>query len=74
MTGPVRFHDLRHTYAALMVAAGAHPKYLQAQMGHSSIRVSLDLYGHLFPDANRSVLAELDRLVEREPPDASITL
>ncbi len=64
MTGPVRFHDLRHTYAALMVAAGAHPKYLQAQMGHSSIRVSLDLYGHLFPDANRSVLAELDRLVE----------
>jgi len=70
----VRFHDLRHTYAALRVAAGAHPKYLQAQMGHSSIRVSLDLYGHLFPDANRSVLAELDRLVEREPPDASITL
>ncbi|MGH3428888.1 MAG: tyrosine-type recombinase/integrase, partial [Mycobacteriales bacterium] len=51
-----RFHDLRHTYAALMVAAGAHPKYLQAQMGHSSIRVTLDLYGHLFPDANRGVL------------------
>jgi integrase len=72
--GPVRFHDLRHTYAALMVAAGAHPKYLQAQMGHSSIRVTLDLYGHLFPDANRSVLAELDRLIEREPPEASITL
>jgi integrase len=38
-----RFHDLRHTYAALMVAAGAHPKYLQAQMGRSSIRVTLDL-------------------------------
>ena len=72
--GPVRFHDLRHTYAALMVAAAAHPKYLQAQMGHSSIRVTLDLYGHLYADANRSVLAELDRLVEREPPDASITL
>jgi integrase len=71
--GPVRFHDLRHTYAALMVAAGAHPRYLQAQMGYSSIRVTLDLYGHLFPDANRSVLAELDRLVEREPPDLSIT-
>jgi integrase len=34
----LRFHDLRHTYAALMVAAGVHPKYLQAQMGHSSIR------------------------------------
>jgi integrase len=57
-----RFHDLRHTYAALMVAAGAHPKYLQAQMGHSSIRVTLDLYGHLFPDANRGVLDTLDEL------------
>ena len=45
-----------------MVAAGAHPKYLQAQMGHSSIHVTLDLYGHLFPDANRGVLESLDAL------------
>lgn len=58
----LRFHDLRHTYAALMVAAGAHPKYLQAQMGHSSIRVTLDRYGHLFPDANRAILGALDAL------------
>jgi len=64
--GPVRFHDLRHTYATLMVAAGAHAKYLQAQMGHASIRVTLDLYGHLYPDANRTVLRELDRLID--PP------
>ena len=63
-----RFHDLRHTYAALMVAAGAHPKYLQAQMGHSSIRVTLDLYGHLFPDANRGVLETLDALTAPSTP------
>ena len=63
-----RFHDLRHTYAALMVAAGAHPKYLQAQMGHSSIRVTLDLYGHLFPDANRGVLDALDALTTPSTP------
>ena len=62
--GPVRFHDLRHTYATLMVAAGAHAKYLQAQMGHASIRITLDLYGHLYPDANRTVLRELDRLID----------
>ena len=67
LTG-VRFHDLRHTYAALMVAAGAHPKYLQAQMGHSSIRVTLDLYGHLFPDANRGVLDTLDELTAPSTP------
>src|SRR6266540_4146555 len=63
-----RFHDLRHTYAALMVAAGAHPKYLQAQMGHSSISVTLDLYGHLFPDANRGVLDALDELTAPSTP------
>jgi len=37
---PLRFHDLRHTYAAPMVAAGAHPKLLQAQLGHTSINVT----------------------------------
>jgi integrase len=51
MTGPahrrsgldrLHFHDLRHTYAALMIAAGANPKYLQAQMGQASIKVTLD--------------------------------
>jgi integrase len=64
LTG-LRFHDLRHTYAALMVRAGAHPKYLQAQMGHSSIKVTLDRYGHLLPDENRVVLEALDAIVKR---------
>jgi integrase len=62
---PLRFHDLRHTYAALMVAAGAHhPKLLQAQLGHTSIKVTLNTYGHLFPDAFADVGPALDRLVE----------
>ena len=54
----LRIHDLRHTCAALLVAQGAHPKAIQAHLGHSSIQVTLDLYGHLFPD-------EMDRLAER---------
>jgi hypothetical protein len=56
-----------------MVAAGAHPKYLQAQMGHSSIRVTLDLYGHLFPDANRGVLDALDALTAPSTPHRANT-
>jgi integrase len=60
---PLRFHDLRHTYAALMVAAGAHPKLLQAQLGHTSINVTLNTYGHLFPDAFADVGSALDSLV-----------
>ncbi len=51
-----------------MVAAGAHPKYVQAQIGHSSIRVTLDLYGHLFPDANRGVLDSLDAITAPSKP------
>jgi integrase len=58
------FHDLRHTYATLMIRAGAHPKYLQSQMGHTSVKTTIDLYGHLIPDANRLVLTSLDQLVQ----------
>ncbi len=46
-----------------MVAAGAHPKLLHAQMGHTTIAITLDLYGHLYPDPFVDVGAELDRLV-----------
>jgi integrase len=74
---PLRFHDLRHSYAALMVAAGAHPKLLQAQLGHTSINVTLNTYGHLFPDAFTDVGPALDRLVEtgrKAIPTAGATL
>jgi integrase len=59
---PFRFHDLRHTYVALLIAAGAHPKWLQAQLGHSSISQTLDRYGHLFPDASEPFMQRLDDL------------
>lgn len=54
----VRIHDLRHTCVALLVEQGAHPKAIQAHLGHSSITVTLDRYGHLFPD-------NLERLADR---------
>ena len=57
---PLRFHDLRHTYAALMVQANVHPKMLQAQLGHASIAVTLNTYGHLFPDAFADVAGALE--------------
>ena len=50
----------RHTYAALMVQANVHPKMLQAQLGHASIAVTLNTYGHLFPDAFADVADALD--------------
>ncbi len=50
-----RFHDLRHTSVALAIAAGAHPKAIQMRMGHSSITVTLDRYGHLFPELDEAI-------------------
>jgi integrase len=45
----LRFHDLRHTCVALLISQGAHPKAVQEHVGHSSITVTYDRYGHLFP-------------------------
>jgi integrase len=56
----VRFHDLRHTYASLMAEAGAPPKYVQKQLGHSSFQVTMDVYSHLFPDGSREWVTKLD--------------
>jgi hypothetical protein len=48
----IPFHNLRHTYASLLIAQGEQPKYIQEQMGHSSIKVTFDVYGHLMEKVN----------------------
>jgi len=47
-----RFHDLRHTFGSLLIQAGISPAYVQKQMGHRSIQVTIDVYGHLIPGEN----------------------
>jgi integrase len=67
----IRFHDLRHTYTSLLIAHGAHPKYIQAQLGHASIQTTLDRYGHLMPQLHQAEAQKLDQLVfgqEAAPP------
>jgi integrase len=54
----LRFHDLRHTCASLLIREGASVKAIQAQLGHATASVTLDRYGHLFPD-------ELEHLADR---------
>ena len=56
----IRFHDLRHTCASLLIFQGESPKYIQRQMRHASIQMTFDRYGHLFPDANREAARRLD--------------
>ncbi|MBD0322568.1 MAG: tyrosine-type recombinase/integrase [Aldersonia sp.] len=56
----VRFHDLRHSNAALLIAEGGHRKAIQQRLGHSSITVTLDRYGHLFPSLDDALADALD--------------
>ena len=56
-------HDLRHTCVALLVQLGAHPKAIQEWLGHSSITMTLDQYGHLFPSIEEALAGRLDDLM-----------
>jgi len=56
----IRFHVLRHTVATLLIAQGESPKYIQAQLGHASIQVTMERYGHLLPDMNQQAARRLE--------------
>jgi len=55
----MRFHDLRHSCAALAIKAGAHPKTVQSFLGHSNISITMDVYGHLFPSVTQELAVKL---------------
>lgn len=59
----VRFHDLRHTFASLLIAQGESLAYVKDQCGHSSIKITVDTYGHLVPGGNRQAVDKLDERV-----------
>jgi integrase len=56
----VRIHDLRHTFASLLLQQGESIVYVKEQLGHASIQVTVDTYGHLIPGANRIAMDGLD--------------
>jgi integrase len=57
----VRFHDLRHFFASMLIAQGESAKYVCDQMGHSSIQVTFDTYGHLFPNSRETAAKKLQQ-------------
>jgi integrase len=58
----IRFHDLRHTCATLLLVKGVHPKFVQNLLGHKSIKMTLDLYSHWIPDMGDHAAGAMDDL------------
>jgi integrase len=56
----VRWHDLRHTCATLLLSRGTHPKYVQHLLGHASIQLTLDRYSHWIPSMVRATADGMD--------------
>jgi integrase len=59
----IRFHDLRHTAATLLLGQGVHPKIVSEMLGHASIGITLDLYSHATPTIQKQATAAFDRLL-----------
>ena len=56
----LRLYDLRHTHASLLIHEGVHPKRISERLGHSSIKLTMDTYGHLFDGADQESAAKME--------------
>lgn len=64
----LRYHDLRHTYASLLVEQGAHPKEMAELMGHSSVQITLDRYSHIMPHMAAALAERMDAAYRAAAP------
>jgi integrase len=57
----IRFHDLRHTFATLLLSRGTHPKVVQEMLGHADISQTMDTYSHVLPDMQEGAVNDMER-------------
>lgn len=67
----ITLHECRHTFASLLIASGENPKAVQEFMGHATITMTFDLYGHLFPGSRDEARVRMDAFLEAELAAAS---
>jgi integrase len=60
----IRFHDLRHSVATLLLSAGVHPKVVQEILGHSQISMTMDVYSHVLPSMQQDAINRLNSAIE----------
>lgn len=68
----IRFHDLRHTMATMMLLAGVHPKVVQERLGHSNIGMTMDTYSHVLPSMDEEAAGLLDALMAKSKPQGDM--
>ena len=59
----LRFHDLRHIHASLLLQQGVHPKVVSERLGHSTVAVTLDIYSHVVPSLRVEAASQLEELL-----------
>jgi integrase len=64
----IRIHDLRHSAASALLADGVHPKVVQEFLGHSSIKVTMDVYSHVMPTMHAEAIRRLDLILRGDDP------
>jgi len=61
----IRFHDLRHSAATLLLSLGVHPKVVQELLGHTQISMTMDIYSHVLPGLQQDDVSRLNSLLVR---------
>lgn len=60
----IRFHDLRHTHATMLISQNINPKVISERLGHSRIGITLDIYSHVLPSMQQEVADKLDEIIK----------
>jgi integrase len=60
---PRRFHDLRHSFATLMLAAGVNPKVVSEALGHTTVEMTMDVYAHVLPTMQAEAARALEAML-----------
>jgi integrase len=63
----MRFHDLGHTCATLLLTKGVHPKIVSEMLGHSSIAITLDIYSHVIPGLRDAAASAMEDVLGDDP-------
>ncbi|MDN9011061.1 site-specific integrase [Brevibacillus laterosporus] len=65
---PIRFHDLRHTHATMLLQLGEHPKVVSERLGHSRVGITMDVYSHVMPDMQKDAADNFEKMMKQKQP------